>query len=99
MKKSKRILAGTGLILSLSLLSGCSDISTRSLYGPPPITETPEITTKAPAVTELPAPVYGPPKWIDPAEEEVVDVYGPPEWFDHAEEEVECVYGPPMVDD
>ncbi|MCR4620528.1 MAG: hypothetical protein K5663_00370 [Clostridiales bacterium] len=110
MKKSKRLLAGAGLIMSLSLLTGCDKTNTDAAF--PSSTRTPDVT--GPAVSadvspeiEFPAAVYGPPEWFGPANEEVEDVYGPPvEFFDPSDEfeteepdpsdeEPAVVYGPP----
>lgn len=110
MKNSKRLLAGAGLIMSLSLLTGCDKTNPGSVY--PSSTHTPDVP--GPAVSadvspeiEFPAAVYGPPEWFSPANEEVEDVYGPPvEFFDPSDEfeteepdpsdeEPAVVYGPP----
>ena len=101
MKKSKRVLAGAGLIMSLSVLTSCSLIRPMSLvYGPPedmgtkkPVAPTPNYAvTEAPVTEEpdWPAPVYGPPEYDDPDKvdpEWPEDVYGPPEWFEEQDEE------------
>ena len=110
MKKSKRVLAGAGLIMSLSVLTSCSLIKNSELCGlPAPSRDNDQMPAPAYAVTEAPteAPdfpvaVYGPPEWfeqdtVDPEWPE--DVYGPPEWFDEPEEAdpeyPDLVYGPP----
>ena len=115
MKKSKRVLAGAGLIMSLSVLTSCSLIRNAGpICGlPTPSRENNQTPAPAYAVTEaptetpdFPAPVYGPPEWfeqdtVDPEWPE--DVYGPPEWFEEPEEEdpeyPDWVYGPPSGED
>ncbi len=91
MKKSSKLLAGAGLILSLGLLTGCeARRMIETVYGPPPAAKTaaPEETAApdngfAPWATEEVEDVYGPP----PAEEEPQDAW--------ADEAVQLVYGPP----
>ena len=103
MKKSKRVLAGAGLIMSLSVLTSCSQVQPMSfVYGPPQDMNNIRIPKPEPAVTasaapteepDFPVAVYGPPEWFeqDPVDPEwPEDVYGPPEWFEEpADEEVE----------
>ena len=79
MKKSKRILAGTGLIMSLSVLTSCS--VTRpftTVYGPPPDHYLTEATVSAADLTPTPVPAVTPADMPILETEIPAPVYGPP---------------------
>ena len=99
MKKAKRKLAGTALIRSLGMNSGCK-ARPAAVYGPPPEPNSQKNTSTA--ITDTTTDTVTPIPPVDPATEEIEDVYGPPPCVEEDGDDDEekrpapTVYGPPL---